>query len=114
MEPELIVYPTSKNDITLTLQYAKSKKIAVAIRTGGHQYSGASSTVAPNIQIDLSKTFRANEDRRIFEAENQTFVRTSVSWSLGEFNKYLGQHQLFVLHGQCAHVHLGGHVQTGG
>jgi FAD/FMN-containing dehydrogenase len=42
------------------------------------------------------------------------FARTSVSWSLGEFNAYLGQHQVFVPHGQCVNVHVGGHVQTGG
>ncbi|KAH6680928.1 putative FAD-linked oxidoreductase [Halenospora varia] len=114
LEPELIVYPTNKNDIALALKYAKSQKVAVAIRTGGHQYSGASSTVAPNIQLNLSTTFRGPDDRRIFEADGQIFVRTSVSWSLGEFNKYLGQHQLFVPHGQCINVHLGGHVQTGG
>jgi FAD/FMN-containing dehydrogenase len=44
MEPALIIYPTNKNDIALALKYAKSQNIAVAIRTGGHQYSGASST----------------------------------------------------------------------
>lgn len=114
IEPQLIVYPANKDEIALTLKYAKAQKIAVAIRTGGHQYSGASSTVAPNIQLDLRNTFRGPDDRRIFEADSQTFVRTSVSWSLGEFNKYLGQHQIFVPHGQCINVHLGGHVQTGG
>jgi hypothetical protein len=87
MEPELIVHPTSKNDIALTLKYAKAQKIAVAIRTGGHQYSGASSTAAPNMQLDLGGTFRAPDDRRIFEANKQTFVRTSVSWSFGRIQQ---------------------------
>ncbi|TAQ86743.1 hypothetical protein B7494_g4945 [Chlorociboria aeruginascens] len=114
MDPELIIYPKDKNDISLALKYAKSQKVAVAIRTGGHQYSGASSTAAPNIQLDLGKTFQGLDDRRIFEVDGQTFIRTSVSWSLGEFNKYLGQNKLFVPHGQCINVHLGGHVQTGG
>lgn len=44
MNPALIVQATNKEDIKATLRYAKDKKIAVAIRTGGHQYSGASST----------------------------------------------------------------------
>jgi hypothetical protein len=114
MNPALIVKPQSKRDIALTLKYAKAKNIAVAIRTGGHQYSGASSTGGKNIQLDLSQTFRALEDRVIFTNDEKTFVRTSVSWSLGEFNAYLGSHKLFVPHGQCTHVHLGGHVQTGG
>lgn len=114
IKPALIVYPLDKKDIATTILYAKSQKVAVAIRTGGHQYSGASSTVAPNIQIDLKKAFRGPDDRRIFRADNQTYVRTSVSWALGEFNAYLGENKLFVPHGQCVNVHLGGHVQTGG
>jgi hypothetical protein len=114
MDPALIVYPTSKNDIALALKYAKAQKIAVAIRTGGHQYSGASSTLAPNIQLDLKKTFRNADDRNFFEKDGKAFVRTSVSWSLGAFNEYLKKNKVFVPHGQCINVHLGGHVQTGG
>jgi hypothetical protein len=114
MDPALIVQPSDKNDITLTLRYAKREGIAVAIRTGGHQYSGASSAGPPNIQLDLQMTFRNPDDRTVFEVGPKTFIRTSVSWSLGEFNKYLGSHHVFVPHGQCINVHLGGHVQTGG
>jgi hypothetical protein len=114
MEPQLIIYPTNKNEIALTLKYAKSQKIAVAIRTGGHQYSGASSAAAPNIQLDLGKTFRCADDQRFFEADGKAFVHTSVSWSLGEFSEFLQKNRIFVPHGQCINVHLGGHVQTGG
>lgn len=114
MNPGLIIQPRNKDDIALALKYAKSKKIAVAIRTGGHQYSGASSTSASNIQLDLRTTFRGPDDQAIFEKNGRTFVRTSVSWSLGDFNEFLTKHKLFVPHGQCTHVHLGGHVQTGG
>lgn len=114
MEPKLIIAPHNKNDIALALKYAASQKIAVAIRTGGHQYSGASSTTASNIQLDLKTTFRAPDDQRLFEAHGKVFVRTSVSWSLGAFNDYLQQNKVFVPHGQCVNVHLGGHVQTGG
>ncbi|MCJ1325604.1 hypothetical protein MMC10_002267 [Thelotrema lepadinum] len=114
MSPALIIHPTSKKDIALAIQYAKAQKIAIAIRTGGHQYSGASSTGAPNIQLDLSESFRGPDDRAIFEKDGRSFIRTSVSWSLGEFNAYLGDNKLFVPHGQCTHVHIGGHVQTGG
>ncbi|KAF6752838.1 hypothetical protein DFP72DRAFT_849607 [Ephemerocybe angulata] len=74
----LIVQPKNKDDIKKTVLYAKANKKSIAIRTGGHQYSGA------------------------------------VSHSLGDFNKFLGEHKAFVPHGQCVEVHLGGHVQTGG
>lgn len=114
MDPGLIIKPKNKDDIALALKYAKSQKIAVAIRTGGHQYSGASSTSGPNIQLNLKETFRGPDDQTIFEKDGQTFIRTSVSWSLGQFNAYLGKNKVFVPHGQCINVHIGGHVQTGG
>ena len=114
MNPALIIQPRNKSDIVLALKYAKAKGVSVAIRTGGHQYSGASSTAAPNIQLDLGETFQGPEDRSIFEKGGRTYVRTSVSWPLGRFNQYLTDHHLFIPHGQCTEVHLGGHVQTGG
>ena len=88
MSPALIVHPISKEDISLTLKYAKAQKIAVAVRTGGHQYCGASSTLAPNIQLDLRSSFKGPNDRRIFNSSDgkKTYAYTSVSWSLGEFN----------------------------
>jgi FAD/FMN-containing dehydrogenase len=99
--PGLIVYPTDKFEIALVLKHAKSQGVAVAIRTGGHQYCGASSTIAPNIQLDLSQTFIDPEkDRVYFERDGNAFVRTSVSWPLGEFADFLGSHKAFVPHGQ--------------
>ena len=116
MSPALLVQPKTKEDIALTLKYAKDQKIAVAVRTGGHQYCGASSTLAPNIQLDLRSSFQNPDDLRLFNSPDgkKTFVRTSVSRSLGDFNAWMGKHQIFVPHGQCTNVHLGGHVQTGG
>ncbi|KAJ7305481.1 hypothetical protein DFH08DRAFT_1055164 [Mycena albidolilacea] len=112
MKPGLIVQPLDKDDIKKVIAFAKANKKAIAIRTGGHQYSGASSTGPDNIQLDVSNTFRSTEDLVYFEEVNK--VRASVSHSLGEFNAFLGQNHVFVPHGQCTHVHLGGHVQTGG
>ena len=114
MNPGLIIQPTSKEDIKLAIQYAKQNKKAIAIRTGGHQYSGASSTGKENILLDLRSSFRTPNDLAYFEKGPKSYVRASVSHSLGEFNAYLGQHKVFVPHGQCVEVHLGGHVQTGG
>ena len=116
MSPALLIQPSNKEDIALTLKYAKAQKIAVAVRTGGHQYSGASSTLAPNIQLDLRSSFQGPDDLRLFNSPDgkKTFVRTSVSRSVGDFNAWLGKHQIFVPTGQCTNVHLGGHVQTGG
>lgn len=111
MKPKLIVHPENKNDIQTVVKYAKEKNISVAVRTGGHQYSGASSTFDPNILLDLKNTFTGIDDLRII-GDNKVY--TSVCWDLLTFNMFLGKHKLFVPHGQCCNVHLGGHVQTGG
>lgn len=105
MHPQIVIYAASRDDISNAIKYANDNKIAVAVRTGGHQYSGASSTQAPNIQLDLSKTFRdPNIDRKIFQTpDHRTLVRTSISWALGEFNEYLKNNKVFVPHGQCTH-----------
>lgn len=90
MNPALIIQPHNKDDIKLALRYAKEKGLAVAVRTGGHQYSGASSTGGNNIQLDLEKTFQSFDDRKIIIAEDgKTLVRTSISWALGAFNEWL-------------------------
>ena len=44
MQPAAIIYAKNENDVKLVLKYAKAEGVAVAVRTGGHQYSGASST----------------------------------------------------------------------
>ena len=111
-DPQLILYAKNIDDIKSAIKYAKSKNVAIAIRTGGHQYSGASSTSGPNIQLDVSRTFANDISYR--EENGQHLVRASVSWELKFFNKYLGDNGLFIPHGQCSHVHVGGHVQTGG
>jgi hypothetical protein len=104
LNPGLIVKPKTKEDIALTLKYAKEKGVAVAIKTGGHQYSGASSTSAPNIQLDLEESFRGPDDRAIFRKDGKAYARTSVSWSLGEFNAWVTENKVFVPHGQCTEV----------
>ena len=116
MHPSLIAQPNHDADIIAALQYAKSNKLAVAIKTGGHQYSGASSTSGENIVIDLKLTFKdMKKDLKVLpQTSGKTWVYASVSWNLGEFNGFLKNNKLFIPHGQCTAVHLGGHAQTGG
>ena len=66
-------------------------------------------SIGRNIQLDLSETFR---DFNYDEAKG--LLRSGVSFTLDEFNHRLGAQGLFMPHGQCYHVHLGGHAQTGG
>ncbi|KAF9273039.1 hypothetical protein BGZ68_001882, partial [Mortierella alpina] len=110
IQPKYIIYPTGDDEVIKAIQYAKANKLAVAIRTGGHQYSGASSTYGNNIQLALSRTYI---DFR-WENTDCTLVTVGVSYSLRIFHDKLAAKHRFVPHGQCSHVHLGGHVQTGG
>lgn len=117
MNPGAIYQPTSIVDIQEVVKAANraSPPLPIAIRTGGHQYSGASSTNEKGIQLDLKPTFRRpNLDLKLRRENGKAFVYSSVSWSLMEFYDFLLDNQVFLPTGQCATVCLGGHVQTGG
>jgi FAD/FMN-containing dehydrogenase len=119
LQPGEIYQPADIEDIKRVVKAVNQapKKIAIAVRTGGHQYSGASSTGPENIQLDLGPTFRRpNIDLHVIRDEqaNKVYVKSSVSWSLKEFLDFLQDHETFVPTGQCTTVCLGGHVQTGG
>jgi len=100
----------------IAVKYAKDNKIAVAVKSGGHQYSGASSTSGDNILIDMKPTYKnvGNDFKILDRSTDKAFIYCRVSFSLGELNGFLKMNGLFVPHGQCADVHVGGHAQTGG
>jgi len=113
MSPSVIIYPEGLQEILNIVDYAKKKKIAVAVRTGGHQYSGASSTSGENVLLDLSDTF---EDPKVDFSynENDNLLKVGISFSMLEYYTILKARGMFTPGGICSHVHLGGHVQTGG
>ncbi|KAF9292308.1 hypothetical protein BGZ68_008273 [Mortierella alpina] len=113
MDPAYIVYAQNDNDVISAVKLARDYSIAIAIRTGGHQYCGASSTSGKNIQLDLSKTYPTVEWEDP-EDNDYTLVTFGVSTSLGVLNSKLKEHGRFVPTGQCSYVNLGGHCQTGG
>ncbi|KAF9951322.1 hypothetical protein BGZ72_007137, partial [Mortierella alpina] len=113
MDPAFIVCAQNDDDVISAIQLARKYKIAIAVRTGGHQYCGASSTSGKNIQLDLSKTYPTMEWEDA-EANGHTVVTIGVSTPLGLLNSRLKEHKRFVPTGQCSYVHLGGHCQTGG
>lgn len=59
------------------------------------------------ILLDLSETFTD------FKADANGLVEMGISFRLADLNKRLAELNLFVPHGQCAHVHVGGHAHTG-
>ncbi|KAF9878294.1 FAD linked oxidase domain protein [Colletotrichum karsti] len=116
MKPSLIVRPKHDQDVIKAVNWARDNNVAVAVKSGGHQYSGASSTGGVNIQLDLSNTYK---DLMILKpkipiAQDRALVYTGVSTTMMELNHYLKHNKLFVPTGQCAFVGVGGHGQTGG
>ncbi|KAG7424665.1 FAD-linked oxidoreductase [Fusarium oxysporum f. sp. raphani] len=116
MCPDLIVQPKGDEDVIKAVIWARENKVAIAVKSGGHQYSGASSTSGKNIQIDLSNTYK---DLMVLNFRNpidegRALVYVGVSNQLKEFNTYLKHNQLFVTHRDCGYVYVGGYGQTGG
>jgi FAD/FMN-containing dehydrogenase len=109
VSPRIILYPTGEKDIQKAIKLCRELKMAIAVRTGGHQYCGFSSTLPVNMQIDLSKTFPLYD----YNAETNV-LRCGVSQSLGFWANKNNELGIYLPMGVCPSVHLGGHVHTGG
>src|SRR6185369_15507003 len=80
VSPRIILYAADEDDIQKAMALCRALKMAIAVRTGGHQYCGYSSTAPANMQIDLSQTFKE------YKYDCTTNVlRCGVSWSLGHW-----------------------------
>lgn len=118
MAPAAIVYVADDDDIRAAIAHAKAANIGLAVRSGGHQYLGASSTAGDNIQIDLSG--REAPDPATYPYKQSAFDPVEGSLTLGaaldvdEVSALSIAHGVFFPHGECAGVHIGGHTQTGG
>ncbi|KAF9945693.1 hypothetical protein BGZ72_001102 [Mortierella alpina] len=111
IEPQAVIYPIGDEDIQKAIRYAKTRGLGIAIRTGGHHYTGSSSTSGTNLQLDLSNTYT---DFKWEPNTRYSQVTLGISISLGKLLSKLEEAGRFVPTGQCSYVHLGGHVQTGG
>jgi FAD/FMN-containing dehydrogenase len=109
VSPRIILYPVGEADIQKAMGLCRELGMAIAVRTGGHQYCGYSSTPPVNMQIDLSQTFPLYE----YDAESNV-LRCGVSHALGDWAAKNHENGIYLPMGVCAHVHLGGHVHTGG
>jgi FAD binding domain len=109
VSPRIILYPAGEDDIQKAMGLCRELGMAIAVRTGGHQYCGYSSTLPVNMQLDLSQTFPLYE----YDCENNV-LRCGVSHALGDWAKRNHECGIYLPMGMCAHVHLGGHVHTGG
>ncbi|QGI88022.1 hypothetical protein CEK25_002978 [Fusarium fujikuroi] len=117
LNPAHIFRPKDDDDVKAVIKYAVDNKVSIAIKSGGHQYSGASSCGDKNVQLDLSNTYKdlkIIDKPKINVADDRVLVFASVSNQLQDFLAYLTSHKLFAPTGQCAYVCPGGHGQTGG
>lgn len=118
MTPAAIIYVADDDDIIQAIQYARENDLGIAVRTGGHQYIGSSSTTGNNIQIDLSG--REASDRATYPYRQWSVDRDEGSLTLGaaldvdDVCAIKVEHGIFFPHGECCSVHVGGHTQTGG
>ncbi len=92
MKPFAILYPKDEATLIAAIKLAASEKCHLSIRSGGHQYSGASSTAGDNIQIDVSELY----DECSIDSSTG-LVRVGVGRTLDELNLWLGNKSLFVL-----------------
>ena len=109
VSPRIILYPTGDEDIQKAISLCHDLGMALAVRTGGHQYCGYSSTLPVNMQLDVSQTFPEYE----YDAQNNV-LRCGVSHALSDWAQKNHENGIYLPMGVCAHVHLGGHVHTGG
>ena len=115
VSPGVILYPdknnedNAKEDIKKAIKLCKTESMAIATRTGGHQYSGFSSTSSANMQIDLSEAFKEYEYDRTSKV-----LRCGVSWKLKDWAQENHKNGFYLPMGVCRDVYLGGHVSTGG
>lgn len=105
--PALVVQPSGAADIMNAVQFAGERNLLVAVKCGGHSFSGKS-TCDGGMQIDLS-TFRSAR----VNAENRTAYIAGGSL-LGELDHEAMAQGLVTTAGTVSHTGVGGLTLGGG
>ena len=105
--PALVVQPTSVEDVQAAVDFARANSLLVAVKCGGHSYSGQS-TCDRGMQIDLSKFRGVRVDA--------SARRASVSGGtlLGQVDQEASSHGLVTPLGTVSHTGVGGLTLGGG
>ena len=109
MSPNIIVEAQSETDVQAAVMFASECGYNVAARSGGHAYLGGSScdsNVHPCLQIDLGSFKERSLNGRLL-----TLGPGVILFELAEFSFV---NDIFLPAGECSHVAVGGHTQTGG
>jgi len=110
LDPAAVILASSVRDVQLAVRYARTHNLSLAIRTGGHHYLGESSCNGDNMIIDLSD---AAAWKTVEYDEEKNLLRMGPANNVHDLNVAMGQRGLFVPHGECRGVALGGHIQAG-
>lgn len=119
--PDWIVKPTTDEQISELMSYIYSCKddahpFAVAVRSGGHSYSGLSSCykdISPGfcIQVDMIE-FKDFELVDSSDGSTVEYIRLGPGLTVEEIGDNTFNKSVFVPHGICKKVGVGGHFQT--
>ncbi|MFI6208346.1 FAD-binding oxidoreductase [Streptomyces sp. NPDC051041] len=105
VSPQAVAYCTSAADVSVCVRFAQDHGVRTAVRSGGHNYGGWSTT--PGMIIDVSRL-------------NAVTVRSASSVEIGpgaqnvDILNALAPHHLVVSEGGCPTVCAGGFLQGGG
>ena len=111
MRPYLIAVPRrDSDDVPAAIRFAKANKKYLVARSGGHQYSGLSSGGDDTILLSMER-FKHLE---IKTAGGKTVARVGAGMLLTDVAAEFKRHGVTIPHGECPHVAIGGHAQSGG
>jgi FAD/FMN-containing dehydrogenase len=104
--PLMVAYPRDIEDIKAAIAYARSNKLHIVARSGGHQYSGKSS--------GDSKTIVLSMDAFDHLSVSGNIAKVGPAILLTVLAERFKQEGITIPHGECPKVAIGGHAQTGG
>ncbi|MEJ8669600.1 FAD-dependent oxidoreductase [Streptomyces sp. MS1.AVA.1] len=105
VNPQAVAYCASAADVSVCVRFAQDNGVRTAVRSGGHNYGGWSTT--PGLIIDVSRL-------------NAVTVKSPTSVEIGpgaqnvNILNALAPHHLVVSEGGCPTVCAGGFLQGGG
>ncbi|HEX6701364.1 MAG TPA: FAD-binding oxidoreductase [Gaiellaceae bacterium] len=104
VRPLAIVQPLDTSDVSRVVRWAQSTGVHIVARSGGHSYSGYSTT--PGVVVDLSRLagVRVTPGRAVI----------GPGARLGNIYDVLGRHGRAIPAGTCPSVGIGGHALGGG
>jgi FAD/FMN-containing dehydrogenase len=105
--PALVVLPEGPDDIARALEFARTQQLEISVRSGGHDYLGASTT-AKGVLIDLARMNAVSLDPAT------GIARAGGGMRSGELNMAGGDHGLAPVLGMSPHIGLGGVTLGGG